>query len=196
MASVLDHRRFREEQTALSQLHDEWMHSSTGYTNPLGEYDYGPFDTVQQKQLGPWDLPPVNKGISLGFSPSDMRSLIQRHTNDGGVSTPNTDGSTSGDSTSGSTQGRHHRQQHQRGGRGNRQRHGGGGGGGGAAGAKALGPTPKLGNVPYTTTPASGGTSPIIAIITIGVIGITIYFVWHKYRQSRSEDKDLSAKGR
>lgn len=174
MATFLDYRDFRNQYDYLTALHDEWMHNSTGTSNtPQGTYDgySGPFLTFHNIE------PPL--AISgVGFSPADMRTFL---------SNPDITGT----SSSGSSQG------------GNNNNKGGGrrttiikkGGGGKVLGPNALGGFPKLGNVPYTTQPASGGLSPGILILMLGGGGLVIYFIWHKLRKSKAEDKELDKKG-
>jgi hypothetical protein len=68
------------------------------------------------------------------------------------------------------------------------------GGGTKAQGASSLGGVPKLGNVPYSPQ-AAGGTSPTIVILVIGGGVLAVYFLWHKLRKSKSEDKEMDKKG-
>lgn len=188
MASTLDHRHFRDTNEALTQLHDIWMHSSTGYTNPLNEYQGSPTDTVQQISFGPWDIPDGHS--SLGFSPSDVGAFIKQNatTNNNSSNGSSTVGSDTSGSTHGTTKHKGSKQ---------KQHHGGGGKGGGgtkAAGAGALGNIPKLGNVPYSTTPTSG-TSPTMLLLLLGGGVLVVYFIWHKLRKSKAEDKEMDKKG-
>jgi len=81
-----------------------------------------------------------------------------------------------------------------KGGGGSKQHGRGGGGGTKAQGAKGLGGYPKLGNVPFSPQ-ASSGTSPIMLLLILGGGGVLIYFIWHKLRKSRAEDKEMEKKG-
>ncbi len=69
-----------------------------------------------------------------------------------------------------------------------------GGGGTKAQGASSLGGVPKLGNVPYSAQPA-GGSSPTMLILILGGGVLAVYFIWHKLRKSKSEDKEMDKKG-
>lgn len=187
MASVLDHRHFRDTNEALTQLHDIWMHSSTGYTNPLNEYQGSPNDTVQQMSFGPWDIPDGHS--SLGYSPSDVGAFIKQNATTNNNSSNGS--STVGSDTSSSSHGTIHNK------RSKGKQHQGrskGGGGTKAAGGGGLGNPPKLGNVPYSTTPTSG-TSPTILILLLGGGVLVAYFIWHKLRKSKAEDKEMDKKG-
>lgn len=171
MATYLDYRDFRDQRDYLQLLHDEWMANSTGTSNtPQGQYD-----GVSGPYLSFHNLTPPLAISGVGFSPADMRAFL----------TPPTD-----NTGSGSTQG-------------NNKGNGGGrrttiikreGGGGRVLGPNALGAFPKLGNVPYSTQ-SSSTMSPGILILVLGGGGLLIYFIWHKLRKNKAEDKEMDEKG-
>lgn len=67
---------------------------------------------------------------------------------------------------------------------------GGGGGGGRLLGPSALGNIPLAGNVPAGST-STGGGSPLLLFAIVAVVGVGGYFLWHKLRMARHEDKQL-----
>lgn len=286
MASILDHKHFRDTQENLTALHDEWMHSSTGTSNTtqgiyegptisgpsgtfIGTGPGGPVIHGQQPSIsgppgtfmgtGPGGPLPTQKTMFLppsdsqflGHAPSDIEAFINGTllstrggpTIGGGSGDILPMGQTSGGGGSGNCPPGYCDKGGGHCGNGcaccntneevnlcmqgmcgtncsncqqsspNAKGGGGGGkggkgkvhkghskskhhdkGGGKAQGANALGKLPQLGNVPYTSTPTSG-TSPIMIILLLGGAGLLIYFIWHKLRKSKAEDKEMSAKG-
>lgn len=198
MASTLDHRAFRETNDNLTQLHDEWMHMSTGTAyHPTGDggYEILPGDMLQKQTL-PKNLPP---SFSIGFSHNDMQHFMSKlppPIQHGDNPTPNVDNS---NMQSDSSPAQHRKGPvHRNRGGGGRNNRGHGGGGGGAQGANAIGNVPRLGNVPVPGTgtgTASSSGSPIMTYLLIGGAGLAVYFIWHKLRKNKAEDKEMDAKG-
>jgi hypothetical protein len=195
MASSLDHRAFRETNDNLTQLHDEWMHMSTGtaYHPTEDGYEILPGD-MMQKQTLPSNLPP---SFTIGFSHSDMQSFMNKlipppqHGDNPNVDNPNMQ---SDGGPAKHRKGPVHRNRGG-GGRNNKQHNKGGGG---VQGANSLGNVPRLGKVPVpgtgTGTSSSSG-SPIMTWLLIGGAGLAVYFIWHKLRKNKAEDKEMDAKG-
>lgn len=176
-----------------------WMHDSTGTNRQSLEtsiYDHLP--------IAPSDIYPAPIQGHWGFSPSDMTifQTTARTTNPGfqnAASKTNPKGGGKGQKQYNWNQRyknwlKNHKQpqQHHNG------KSSGGGGGGKTQGAGSI-PLPKLGNVPFQTTPASGSSgitgSPIMLILFIGIGGIAIWFFMHKVRKTKAEDTEMTAKG-
>lgn len=207
MATMNDHRAFREQNDTLTALHDEWMHSSTGTSSePQGNYDTS-INASGPPDLGKMVLPPSDSFLHVGYPPTDVLAIVTKgqrswqedntpnppvspNANPESRSNPDADGNTNPDSKS-----HHHEHERRRRWWHRRGRRSGGGGGVTAAGPGQLGNAPQLGNVPMSSQ-SQGGGSPLVVLFTLGVLAIVIYFVWHKFRKSRSEDKDLEKKGR
>jgi hypothetical protein len=228
MASVLDHKHFRDTQQNLTILHDEWMHNSTGTSTAAIDHSNGLFEHDTNPQSVPIPPPPAGTSTAfLGFSPSDMGHFLA-HPLTNGSSGGNGSGGSNGGCPSGSCSmgggicatgcpcagdaqavedcyagvsgdssggggGKGGGKLKKGGGSKNKSR-GRGGKGGRAEGARSLGNIPRLGNVPYTTQP-TGGTSPILVVLVIGGGALAIYFIWHKLRKSKAEDKEMDKKG-
>lgn len=190
MASILDQLAFRKQEDELTALHDEWMHSSTNTSSA----EQGTFDFAPGNPSPDISLPPSMN--TLGFSPSDVSAFMRKlyPGNDNEIEPQASIGANPTSGVEGTYTINPHKHKHKADHKKHKQK-GGGGGGGGAAGAN-LGPMPKLGNVPYTTTPAGGsGTSPIFLVLMLGGGVLVVYFIWHKLRKSKAEDKEMDKKG-
>ena len=157
-----------------------WMHDSTGTYDPGHEMAWFPYEF---NKPNPYNVVPA-PSQHFGFSPSDMHTF---------QTTPRTE-----------NPGFHNAAQtvHDKQDKGQEHKFRGpwkgwqrGPRGGGQKAKFSVGGIPKLGNVPFSTQSSSSSGSPIVLILVLGGGVLAIYFIWHKLRKSKAEDKEMDKKG-